>query len=58
MQQQCDECLYGVYDDECGDYTCSMLWEEDVCARQSQGYYKTCPYFRPGDDYSLVRQQN
>ena len=37
---------------------CAALWEEDVAARYLEGQYRQCPYFRPGDDYTVVRHQN
>ena len=52
MQDRCEECMYGEYDEEYDEFTCAMLWEEDVAARYMEGHYKSCPYFRPGDDYS------
>lgn len=58
MQDRCEECLYGEYDEEYEEYTCTMLWDEDVMARYREGQYKGCPYFRPGDDYTIVRRQN
>lgn len=58
MQDQCEACMYGVYDEEYEEYTCDMMWEEDVAARFMEGQYRSCPYFRPGDDYSIVRHQN
>ncbi len=55
---QCETCMYGQYDDEYDEYICDMVWEEDVAARQMQGFYSQCPYYRNGDDYSIVRKQN
>lgn len=54
----CEQCMYGEWDEEWGEMTCAALWDEDVAARMSEGQYKRCPYFRPGDDYSIVRRQN
>ena len=58
MQDQCEACMYSAYDEEYVEYTCDMLWEEDDAARFLEGQYRSCPYFRPGDDYSIVRHQN
>lgn len=58
MQDLCEACLFGEYDEEFEEYTCAALWEEDVAARYLEGQYKRCPYFRPGDDYTIVRRQN
>lgn len=55
---QCETCMYSQYDDEYDEYICNMVWDEDVAARQMQGFYSQCPYYRNGDDYSIVRKQN
>lgn len=57
MQERCEECQYGVYDEAYDELVCTMLWEEDAAARYAAGHYARCPYFRPGDDYAVVRQQ-
>ena len=55
MQDLCEACMFSDYYEE---YTCAALWEEDVAARYLEGQYRQCPYFRPGDDYTVVRHQN
>ena len=57
MQDRYEELLAGSVE-EYDEFTCAMLWEEDVAARYLEGHYKSCPYFRPGDDYSIVRRQS
>ncbi len=54
LNEPCENCLFAVYDEEFAEYSCGALWEEDVAARYWQGQYKSCPYFRPGDDYTVV----
>lgn len=54
----CEQCLYGEWDEAWGETTCNALWDEDVAARMREGQYAQCPYFRPGDDYAIVRRQN
>lgn len=58
MQDLCEACMFSDYDEEYEEYTCAALWEEDVAARYLEGQYRQCPYFRPGDDYIVVRHQN
>lgn len=57
MTNICDECAYNVYDDEMDEYFCGAYLDEDEYFRAMQ-HGKTCPYYRPGDDYALVRHQN
>lgn len=47
-----------VYDDEYEDYMCLINLDEDEYARFVSGAGKECPYFRFGDDYTIVRKQN
>lgn len=53
---QCDECLYYEYDEEYDDYTCVVSLDMDELERVSTG--RGCPFYRPGDEYTIVRKQN
>ena len=53
---QCEECLYGEYEDEYGELVCAVSLDMDELARVSSG--EGCPFFRPGDEYTIVRKQN
>jgi hypothetical protein len=53
----CDECAYNVYDDEDECYYCEADMDEDDMVRMTQGHYKSCPYYRNGDEYAVVRHQ-
>ena len=56
MESQCEQCVYHEWDDEFEAYVCVMVLDEDEM--QSVSYqYKTCPYFRFGDEYQIVRKQ-
>lgn len=55
---QCRDCLYYEYDDYCGEYECSVSMDEDEYERYSSRKYKSCPYYRSGDEYKTVRKQN
>lgn len=46
------------YDEEYECYACSMNLEEDDMYRFVYGSNARCPYFRMGDDYTIVRKQN
>ncbi|MGI5887771.1 MAG: DUF6472 family protein [Oscillospiraceae bacterium] len=51
----CEECAYYV-EDEQGSY-CSVNLDEDEAVKfLSRG--QECPYYRNGDEYSVVRKQN
>lgn len=56
MDYPCERCRYGEAEHD--EIFCTMLWAEDVEARAAQGHYTSCPYFYPGDDYTIVRRQN
>ncbi|MDF2879045.1 MAG: hypothetical protein K0S30_2141 [Clostridia bacterium] len=52
--------MYLEYDDEANQYVCSVerVMDEDDFARISYHYSKGCPYYKIGDEYTLVRKQN
>lgn len=58
MRADCENCMNCVYDEEYEEYTCSVNMDEDEYVRLVSGHYKQCPYFRFGDEYSIVRKQN
>lgn len=56
----CENCMHLEYDDTIKEYVCavSSIMDEDDLARMSYSKSKQCPYFRLGDEYTLVRKQN
>ena len=38
-------------------YVCDMELDEDETARFIRGAFSDCPYYRPGDEYTIVRKQ-
>lgn len=54
----CEDCAYYAYDDDYECYFCEMSLDEDEMLRFMQGSFYSCPYFRCGDEYSVVRKQN
>ncbi len=58
MSSNCENCLNYAYDEEFEEYACSVNMDEDDYGRIFTGHEKTCPYFRFGDEYSIVRKQN
>lgn len=55
----CENCMYLEYNDEIKEYVCSIesIMDEDDMARMSYSRHKHCPYYKVGDEYSLVRKQ-
>ena len=59
MSGECFECAYFVYDDDDDDeeYYCDLELDEDDAVRMETRHYNSCPYFRSGDEYKVVRHQ-
>ncbi len=53
----CENCAYYVYDADEDAYFCAAAMDEDEAARLFGGR-ADCPYFRPEDEYGIVRKQN
>lgn len=53
----CDQCVNYSYDDEYGCYTCVIDMDEDEAIRLMTDSHYSCPYYRPGDEYTIVRKQ-
>lgn len=54
---RCDDCNYYTYDEDYEEYSCEMDLDEDEMARFMSVSYDDCPYYRPGDEYLVVRHQ-
>jgi len=57
----CESCLNRYYDEEYGEWACAVsdsMDEDDMAALLLGGRDRPCPYFRPGDEYTIVRKQN
>ncbi len=57
MKTNCESCMNLVYDEEYEEYVCAVDMDEDELAGVLAGPDKACPYFRFGDDYTIVRKQ-
>ena len=53
----CDSCVNYVYDDDYDCYTCLVELDEDEMNRFLTGTNYSCPYYRCGDEYLVVRHQ-
>lgn len=58
MKANCDYCLYYEYDEEFDCYVCDMELDEDEMRLFIENRFSQCPYFRQGDEYTIVRKQN
>lgn len=54
----CETCAFFAYDDEYDCMFCEINLDEDEMLRFMQGSFNSCPYWRCGDEYSVVRKQN
>ncbi len=58
MKSNCDCCMNYIYDEDYECMTCAVDLDEDEYAGFISQSERRCPYFRPGDEYSIVRKQN
>ena len=56
-KSSCELCAYYVYDDDYEGYVCDINMDEDELARFLCDSHYSCPYFRNGDEYAVVRKQ-
>lgn len=54
----CEDCMNYYYDDEYEEYCCAVSMDEDEYYRISYTKNQNCPYFRYGDEYTIVKKQN
>ena len=54
---KCETCVWYVYDEEYDDYLCDMDLDEDELARFLSSDTRSCPYWRPGDEYITARKE-
>ncbi len=54
---ECDSCANYAYDDEFEEYYCDIDMDEDDLVRYLSDNHTTCPYYRNGDEYKVVRKQ-
>ena len=54
-ENQCEHCQYNTYDEDWEEYCCEMHLDMDELAKLRSG--DSCPYFRYGDEYTIVKKQ-
>lgn len=57
MSKNCEFCMNYTYDDEYECYVCGVYLDEDEMSRFMTKTVVNCPYYRAGDDYTIVRKQ-
>lgn len=58
MKCDCENCMNYEYDEFYDDYSCIIEIDEDEYVRLMSDEKYSCPYFRRGDEYTIVRKQN
>lgn len=53
----CDTCAYYAYDEEYEEYFCENDMDEDDYSHLLTSGFRSCPYYRNGDEYAVVRHQ-
>ena len=53
----CDTCSNYQYDEDYECYICMVDLDEDDMVRFMSRKYKSCPCFKNGDEYKVVRRQ-
>jgi hypothetical protein len=46
-----------TYDEDYECYTCEVDLDEDEMAQFIRGNFSSCPYYKSGDEYRIVRKQ-
>ncbi len=57
VKAECDICMNYAYDEEYECMMCTVDMDEDELYSLSARKFRSCPYFRPGDDYTVVKRQ-
>ena len=54
----CEDCANYTYNEESDTWDCCMSLDMDEYEAFLTGRFTACPYYDPGDEYSIVRRQN
>ncbi len=57
LQGSCESCAYYTYDEEYEYYVCEANLDEDEMSAFLRGAEFSCPFYRFGDEYAVVRKQ-
>jgi hypothetical protein len=53
----CEYCMYYQYNENYEYYECAINLDEDEMMRFLSDSHQSCPHFKYGDDYSIVKKQ-
>lgn len=53
----CEDCFHYDYDEELDAFVCEMDLDEDEMVRFLASSVDACPFYHPGDDYTLAKKQ-
>ena len=53
----CEYCMYYQYNENFEYYECAINLDEDEMMRFLSDSHQSCPHFKYGDDYSIVKKQ-
>lgn len=56
-ETNCDFCAYYMYDEDYDEYVCDVNMDEDDFYRLMSQSRFSCPYYKNGDEYKVVRKQ-
>ena len=57
VQGSCESCAYYTYDEEYEYYVCEANLDEDEMSAFLRSAEFSCPFYRLGDEYAIVRKQ-
>ncbi|MCQ2506990.1 MAG: DUF6472 family protein [Lachnospiraceae bacterium] len=59
MISQCEDCMYYGYDEEFNEYICEMdfAMDEDEYSDFVRNVKSQCPYYKRGNEYTIVNKQ-
>ena len=56
-KSNCDYCVNYSYNEEYECYECIVNLDEDEMYKFIQGQFRSCPYFRMGDEYKSFKNK-
>jgi len=54
---ECESCAYYAYDEDDDEYYCTAEIDQDDAWRMTEHKHQRCPWWRNGDEYSVVKHQ-
>jgi hypothetical protein len=57
LKNSCEYCINYHYNEEYEGYECEIQLDEDEMMRFLSDSHSQCPYFKFGDEYTIVKKQ-